>query len=447
MTSLFDRTIGRFRRALRREAGTSGALPAGLSPDLPDLPPIRDRIDRSLGHTNPVAARTSAAELGEIYLKLDDVGRSRFLQLLADDYTVDDEAVERAIAAYQSAASPAEMESTRLELRDALRPPAVRLLTLFNGLEQGTKFVVDLRADLRRIADKSPALMGLDRNIAHLLRGWFDIGFLELRAVDWNTSAAVLEKLIEYEAVHEITGWADLRNRMAEDRRNFAFFHPQMPDEPLIFVEGALVEGMADLLPILLDPDAPLTDPTVADTAIFYSISNCQAGLAGIPLGDFLIKRVVARLSQELPQLKRFATLSPISGFRSWLLARAAESSPAELEALGPLLRNPDEFATPAALEPYREELLRWCGRYLLYAKRPGGQVEDRVEHFHLSNGARVERVNWMANPSPSGMERAFGMMVNYRYDLSHIDSNHERYVAAGEVAHAASVSNLLKGS
>ncbi len=408
MTSLFDRTIGRFRRALRREAGTSGALPAGLSPDLPDLTPIRDRIDRRLRHTHPVAARTSAAELGEIYLKLDDVGRSRLLQLLADDYAVDDVA---------------------------------------NGLEQGTKFVVDLRADLRRISDKSPALLELDRNIAHLLHGWFDIGFLELRAIDWNTSAAVLEKLIEYEAVHEITGWADLRNRMAEDRRNFAFFHPQMPDEPLIFVEGALVEGMADLLPILLDPEVPLTDPTVADTAIFYSISNCQAGLAGIPLGDFLIKRVVARLSQELPQLKRFATLSPISGFRSWLLAHAAESSQAELEALGPLLGNPDEFATPAALEPYKEELLRWCGRYLLYAKRPGGQVEDRVEHFHLSNGARVERVNWMANPSPSGMERALGMMVNYRYDLNHIDSNHERYVAAGEVAHAASVSNLLKGS
>ncbi len=444
MTSIFDRTIGRFRRAFRRDAGTNGSLPAGLTPDLPDLEPIRDRIGRTLAQTNPVTARTHAAELGEIYLKLDEVGKSRFLQLLADDYAVDDPAVEDAIAAYQAATTAEDKESTRLELRHALRPPAVRLLTLFNGLEQGTKFVVDLRADLRRIPDRSPALVGLDRNIAHLLRGWFDIGFLELRAIDWKTSAAVLEKLIEYEAVHEIAGWTDLRNRMSEDRRNFAFFHPQMPDEPLIFVEGALVEGMADLLPILLDPDAPLTDPAAADTAIFYSISNCQAGLAGIPLGDFLIKRVVARLSQELPQLKRFATLSPIRGFRSWLLAQPADSDRADLEPLRPLLNDPDMFTTPASLEPYREDLLRCCAHYLLQAKRPDGQVEDRVEHFHLSNGARIERVNWMANPSASGMERAFGMMVNYRYDLDHIDSNHESYLGSGEVAHASCVSDLL---
>lgn len=444
MTSLFDRTIGRFRRAFRRDGGTDGSLPVGLAPDLPDLAPIRERIARSLAQTNPVTARTYAAELGEIYLKLDDVGKSRFLQLLADEYAVDDAAVENAMAAYQAAATAEDKESTRLELRHALRPPAARLLTLFNGLEQGTKFVVDLRADLRRIPDRSPALVGLDHNIAHLLRGWFDIGFLELRAIDWNTSAAILEKLIQYEAVHEITGWTDLRNRMSEDRRNFAFFHPQMPNEPLIFVEGALVKGMADLLPILLDPDAPLTDPTTADTAIFYSISNCQAGLAGVPLGDFLIKRVVARLSQELPQLERFATLSPISGFRSWLLTQPADPDRADLDPLRPLLKDPDQFATPAALEPYKEELLRWCARYLLDAKRPNGQVEDRVEHFHLSNGARIERVNWMANPSPSGMERAFGMMVNYRYDLRHIDSNHERYIGSGEVTHAAAVADLL---
>lgn len=442
MTSLFDRTISRFRRAFRRGAGINGALPAGLSADLSDLAPVRDRIERSLRQTNPVTARVHAAELGEIYLKLDDVGKSRFLELLAADFAVDDVAVTEAITAYQEAAGPEEKETTRLELRDALRPPAARLLTLFNGLEQGTKFVVDLRADLRQIPDRSPTLVGLDRNIAHLLRGWFDIGFLELRAIDWNTSAAVLEKLIEYEAVHEIAGWTDLRNRMSEDRRNFAFFHPQMPDEPLIFVEGALVEGMADLLPILLDPDAPLTDPTTADTAIFYSISNCQAGLAGIPLGDFLIKRVVARLSQELTQLERFATLSPISGFRSWLLAQPP--SAAGLEPLLPLLSNPDEFITPAALEPFKDELMRSCARYLLQAKRADGQVEERVAHFHLSNGARIERVNWMANPSPSGMERAFGMMVNYRYDLDHIDSNHERYISAGEVPHASCVSDLI---
>ena len=443
MTSLFDRTFERFRRAWRRRDEPPGELPPGVTADLESTDEVRRLIDASLRHTSAVAARATAAEVGEIYLQLDGIGRRRFLILLADDFRVEDDIVDGAIAEYGSADSDEQKEQARFRLQDALRPPSIDLLTLFNGLEQGTKFVVDLRADLLRIPERSASLEELDHHLARLLRGWFDIGFLEMRPIDWNTPAAILEKLIEYEAVHEIAGWVDLRNRLSEDRRMFGFFHPQMPDEPLIFVEVALVAGMASYLPVLLDPDAPLIDPLDADTAIFYSISNCQAGLRGISLGDFLIKRVVAHLSERLPHLKRFATLSPVSGFRAWLDAHAAVSSNPELERLRPLLRNPEAYASADSIEPFRDDLLKWCARYLLVATRRDGRVEDRVEHFHLSNGARLERINWLANPTPIGIDRSFGVMVNYRYDLDHISANHEAYAERRTVVHSREIADL----
>ncbi|MBT8207144.1 MAG: malonyl-CoA decarboxylase [Acidimicrobiia bacterium] len=444
MASLFDRTFERFRRALRLGGDDGEVLPAGFSPDLEDVSEIRALIDRSLSQTSAVAARATAAEIGQIYLALTEVGRTRFLTMLAEDYAVREADVAEAISRYQSASDASNREQARFDLQDTLRPPARDLLTLFNGLDIGTKFVVDLRADLRRIPERSSALRELDHHIARLLRNWFDIGFLEMRSIDWNTSAAILEKLIEYEAVHEIAGWRDLRNRLSEDRRMFGFFHPQMPDEPLIFVEVALLQGLADHLPTLLDPDAPLVDPLEADTAVFYSISNCQEGLARIPLGDFLIKRVVADLAEKLPHLDRFATLSPLPGFRDWLVAHAAESANPELDALRPILDEPEGVATAEQLEPHREELLRWCARYLLQAKRVDGRVEERVQHFHLTNGARLERVNWMANPTQTGIQRSFGIMVNYRYDLDYIDANHEAYANRREVVASPDVIGLL---
>jgi malonyl-CoA decarboxylase len=259
-----------------------------------------------------------------------------------------------------------------------------------------------------------------------------------------------------YEAVHEFRGWTDLKNRLDADRRCFAFFHPRMPDEPLIFVEVALVSGMAGDVHALLDEAAPIGDPQVADAAIFYSISNCQRGLAGISFGDFLIKRVVDALATELPRLKIFATLSPVPGFRAWLEAQGrAEPNelllPAERAAIEALEEGVPEADLLALLNRdgwqadqrvagvLRDPLIRLCARYLLRERAPSGRVLDPVAHFHLSNGAGVERLNWLGDVSPKGLQQSAGIMVNYLYRLADIETNHEAYRGEGRVAAASS--------
>ena len=265
-----------------------------------------------------------------------------------------------------------------------------------------------------------------------------------------------------YEAVHEIRSWTDLKNRLEADRRCFAFFHPRMPDEPLIFVEVALVAGMASDIDALLDEAAPVGDPQAADTAIFYSISNCQHGLAGISFGDFLIKRVVDALARDLPRLKVFATLSPVPGFRAWL-DRQTEAAPEGLllpaertaiEALGDgigerdlgaLLDRADRNAEPQLAAALREPLLRLCARYLLRERAPSGRALDPVAHFHLSNGARVEQLNWQADVSAKGLQQSAGIMVNYLYRLADIEANHEAYRGEGRVAASGSLRALAR--
>jgi malonyl-CoA decarboxylase len=293
------------------------------------------------------------------------------------------------------------------------------------------------------------------------LADWFDIGFLELKRITWDSPAALLEKLIAYEAVHEIRGWNDLKNRLEADRRCFAFFHPRMPDEPLIFVEVALVNGMAGNIHALLDESAPLGDPTAADAAIFYSISNCQRGLNGISFGDFLIKRVVDALTAELPRLKTFATLSPIPGFRAWLTkdrTRPDLLRPAEAKALAAvagngaaqpdlvqLLDRPGWQDDPVLMPAMRDPLSRLCAQYLLMEKGRGGRAADPVAHFHLTNGARVERLNWLGDTSDKGMQQSVGLMVNYLYRLDHIEANHEAYRGEGRVVASSSIRNLIR--
>ncbi len=464
--TVVDRTIGRLRSAWRdiaRQArGTGAAQPTRPELTTDDMERVRQQLRACLeARGGEVAARARAAELGRTYLGLNGDGRKRFLRLLADEFDVNREAIADAAKSFLEASAHREKEASEEALRRALEAPRLRLLTQFNALPEGVKFLVDMRAELMALARSDRSLAGLERDLRALLRSWFDIGFLELKRITWNSPAALLEKLTAYEAVHEIRSWADLKHRLEADRRCFAFFHPRMPEEPLIFVEVALVKGIAGDIQTLLDESAPVGDPLEADTAIFYSISNCQRGLAGISFGNFLIKRVADDLAAELPHLKTFATLSPIPGFRAWLDARLAKAEdglllPAEQEAvarvtegkeggLAALLADPAWCENAETADALRPPLMRLCARYLLTEKGSQGRALDLVEHFHLTNGARVERLNWLADQSPKGLQQSWGIMVNYLYRLAEVEDNHEAYTGEGKVAAASAVKTLAR--
>ncbi|HWE73310.1 MAG TPA: malonyl-CoA decarboxylase [Stellaceae bacterium] len=409
-----------------------------------------------------VSARARAAALGQSYLALAEEGRARFLRLLADEFDIDRVAV--AAAAQRMAHARTDDERRRIEraLRQALEAPRVKLLTQFNALPNGVKFLVDMRAELMKLARRDESLAGLEQDMRALLAGWFDEGFLEVKRITWDSPASLLEKLMVYEAVHEIRGWSDLKNRLEADRRCFAYFHPRMPDEPLIFVEVALVQGMADNVQSLLDETAPVGDPLDADTAIFYSISNCQRGLSGISFGDFLIKRVVDRLAAELLHLTRYATLSPMPGFRAWLEQRSTEEGeelltqverraiealplPPTDHLLTNLLARPDWYEDVAVSQAIKAPMLRLAARYIINEKTARGRALDGVAHFHLSNGARLERINWLGDLSAKGLQQSAGLMINYLYRLEDIEENHEAYTGEGRVTASQSVLRLLK--
>ena len=455
--------IQRLKGAWRDITGSKlGGVKADLS-TLSDLDHLREQMRSCLeARGGEVSARSRAATLGRTYLELDWKGRERFLKILAEDFDVDDEAVEQQLAAV-SEVKPHERSAAYSSLRRALEPGRTRLLTQFNGLPEGVKFLVDLRADLSRLTRKNTAFRALDSDLRQLLTSWFDVGFLELQRIKWDSPASLLEKLITYEAVHEIRSWDDLKNRLDSDRRCFAFFHPRMPDEPLIFVEVALVNGLAGNVQELLDEGAPVIDPNHTDTAIFYSISNAQKGLAGISFGGFLIKRVVDVLQSEFHGLKTFSTLSPIPGFRVWLdEALNSEESlimESDITALRDVSGLTAESGNPlqvilsaenwledetisAAVEPI---LMRLCTRYLLNEKELSGRAKDPVAHFHLTNGALVERLCWKGNTSEVGMSRSYGLMVNYLYKLDKIEENHESYTGEGKIKASSNFKRLLK--
>jgi malonyl-CoA decarboxylase len=433
-----------------------------LHPELTesDLVILREKINACLvGRGGEVSARSRAAELGRAYLILNNKGKRRFLELLAREFDVDHDAIKTTLVRHQQVEDPAELQKVIQQLRKLLEPPRTKLLRQFNELQEGVKFLVDLRADLIPWAKSEPMLQSLDQDVYRLLVSWFDIGFLDLRRITWNTPAAILEKMIEYEAVHAISSLKDLKNRLLDDRRCYAFFHPRMLDEPLIFVEVALVNGISENVLDLLDVEAPMGDPQKADTAIFYSISNCQAGLAGVSFGNFLIKRVVADLAAKLPNLKTFSTLSPIPGLLNWANSTtdSIELSEQETKALaiatgqkGPqallqdIILSPDEHPEINIKNELEDVLKHLCARYLLEAKR-GQQAYDRVAHFHLSNGAQIERINWAGDLSPAGVSQSAGIMVNYLYDLSRIEKNHELYTGQGEITASNAVRRLLK--
>ena len=469
-TGFLDRTLRNLRRAWRGIAGADyDADAASLRPDLPDddAERLREQMRACLeSRGGEVSARARAAALGHAFLALNATGRARFLKVLADDFEVDPDAVDAAVQALREAPEGESRRQAERELRRRLLAPRVHLLTQFNALPEGVKFLVDMRAELLGLVRRDPSLKPLDNDLKDLLRTWFDIGFLELRRITWDSaSGALLEKLVAYEAVHAIESWQDLKNRLDSDRRCFAFFHSRMPDEPLIFVEVALTNGMAGNIQDLLDEEAPVQNPTSADTAIFYSISTAQKGLAGIGFGSFLIKRVVDSLAGELKGLSTFATLSPIPGFMEWLQAGLDEGRPGLLTAadrralksatdgsrgskgaLKKLLSEASWHGDEGLRQALREPLMRLCSRYLIEERRPGGSTAlDAVAHFHLNNGAGMERLNWLADTSAKGIEQSAGMMMNYLYRLDKIEDNHEAYTSESAIAASSAVRNHLK--
>ncbi|MEK9661725.1 MAG: malonyl-CoA decarboxylase [Alphaproteobacteria bacterium] len=460
-----ERTRDILRRALANVVSVASRRHASLRPDLPDddLERLRAQIDECLEASGgEVLARANAANLGRTYLGLNTEGRKRFFSLLVNDYGVDKVGLGAAMAAVHDADDDNGNYSRAVaRLRETLVPPRLTLMRKFNSLESGIKFVIDMRADLLDLTRDNPEFRAFDREVRSLLHDWFDVGFLQLERISWAAPASLLEKLIAYEAVHEIRSWDDLKHRLESDRRCYAFFHPSMPDEPLIFVEVALVYGIADNILKLLDANGDRVEPDEANTAIFYSISNAQKGLAGVGFGDFLIKRVVDDLSRELPNIKTFSTLSPIPGFLRWLDERLADGADLltheEEDALDELVMPaPDQPLLSAALAlpdwPHNEALdaalkpilLRLAAGYLLYQRRDGSKALDPVAHFHLSNGARVERLNWHGDLSAKGLKQSAGMMVNYLYGLDRIEANHEAYVSGGDIPASSSVRNLV---
>jgi malonyl-CoA decarboxylase len=463
--SLFGRTVAQLRDvwrdlSLRAWPGGGGN---GFRPQLPDddAARLRRRIAECVASRGgEVSARARAAEIGRAYVSLAPEGRRRFLSILARDFAPDRAAVDAAIAEYRKAGDATALTAAEEELREALTAPRVRLLRQLTTLPDGFKFLVELRAELLTFLKDDPELRGLDRDLQDLFTALFDVGLLTLDRISWDSPAALLEKLIAYEAVHEIRSWSDLKNRLDSDRRCFAFFHPRMAGEPLIFVEVALVNGLAGEVQGLLDENAPRVEPAEADTAIFYSISNTQKGLRGISFGDFLIKKVVESLLRDLPNLKNFATLSPIPGFRRWLDAALA-AAPANDEAaprrrpagngdmspakLREALARPDWPGDTERAVALAEPMRRWCARYLCLEKSDGKAALDPVARFHLANGARLERLNWLADRSPKGMKDSYGMMVNYLYRLADIEANHDAYVGGGQVVTAPAIKALLK--
>ena len=364
------------------------------------------------------------------YSRLQGEALEHFLDLLAETFAPDERRIGGAIDAYR--AQPG--DATLAELQMAVESPRLELFRRLNVAPMATGALIDLRRKVRDTLKEHPDRSGIDRDLAHLFRSWFNRGFLVLRQIDWHSSAAVLEKLIAYEAVHQIRDWHDLRRRLQEDRRCYAFFHPALPDEPLIFVEVALTRGMTGRVQPLLDADAPVGDVRQANAAIFYSITNCQAGLHGISFGNSLIKQVVEDLGRDLPGIRIFASLSPMPGFCRWLKSESTSShlSP-DLRQYLQALETPDSAvaAVPSGLKP---EVLNLGARYLLFAKDQRRPV-DSVARFHLANGARAERLNWMADASDQGLRQSLGLMVNYRYIVADLERNHEAFIRDGKIA------------
>jgi malonyl-CoA decarboxylase len=396
-----------------------------------------------LTESGEVSGARVAAEVLGAYQQLSDEQVESFFDRLSQEFSVDPEAVRQAAAAYAHDASAANL----IALQEAVEPPRQELFRRCNMATGGTAILVDMRRRLLRTLDDHPHRIEIDADLTHLFRSWFNRGFLTLERIDWQTSAVVLERLIQYEAVHQIQGWRDLRRRLESDRRCYAFFHPALPQEPLIFIEVALTRAVTAQVQPLLDPDSPVDDPARATCAIFYSITNCQQGLRGVSFGNVLIKQVVDDLGREFPRVRTFATLSPIPGFRAWLMERSTTAPGSMSKALTTLVAKGDDVvagdiaAAPSAL---REEMMERCARYLV-STLDGVGAQDPVARFHLANGARLERLNWMGDSSPTGLRRSYGLTVNYVYRVADLERNHDAYANHFRVASSKAFQQLTR--
>jgi malonyl-CoA decarboxylase len=409
-----------------------------------DVPFLCHRLLSERGEASQTAI---AQEIITAYHAMKPEQRPAFFEILSREFSPDEAAVRLAAAEYERAPSSSSLEA----LSEAVEAPRQELFRRINTAPGGTETLVTLREHLLSVSSNGTKFDALDSDLRHLFRSWFNRGFLRLERISWQTSALVLEKLIRYESVHEINGWPDLRRRLEADRRCFAFFHPALADEPIIFVEVALSKGLTGDLAPLLDVDAPVLAPEKADTAIFYSINNCLQGLRNVPFGNFLIKQVVAELAVEFPNIRVYSTLSPLP-----LFSRALRDDENELgftpERLSRLLAEYSRDLTSAAgrrdpvdaffklLEhplTHRDVLAgpleRLALAYLTRAKRDA-KLYDPVATFHLSNGARLERINVFGNVRPYGMEASFGVTANYRYLPDELEENHERFVRGGQI-------------
>ena len=383
-----------------------------------------------------------ASQILDSYLALNDDERLGTLLLLDTAFAPDADTLSAAARSY--ADNPD--DQTYRALANAIEAPRQELFRRLNMAPGGTTAIVGMRQLVLARLREHPELKPFEHDLKHLLVSWFNRGFLQFEQIDWRTPAVILEKLIAYEAVHEIQGWDDLRRRLADDRRCFGFFHPALPDEPLIFVEVALTHGLAGEIHTLIDTAPDEQKKQQPDTAIFYSISNCQTGLAGISFGNFLIKQVADAVKKEFSGITQFATLSPIPGFRKWLDDVLVRDTPDWLsEDDIDLLNRSDWRDNELIRQQLKPALMNLCARYLIEEKRNGRPL-DPVARFHLGNGASVERLNWAADLSDKGIEQSTGMMVNYLYDSEQIVRNHEAYVRDGIVAASSAVTKLAKG-
>jgi malonyl-CoA decarboxylase len=397
-----------------------------------------------LSERGEVSGSRLAAEALDAYQSLDDRARRAFFESLIREFSPDPDEVGKAGDAYRSDPSPENLA----RLQKVVEPPRQELFRRLNLAPDGTRILVAMRGQVLEESDRTARLKPIAADLAHLFTSWFNRGFLVLRRIDWRTSAVVLEKLIQYEAVHQIHGWQDLRRRLEADRRCYAFFHPALPDEPIIFIEVALTRGLTDKVQALLELDSRVLDAESAEWAIFYSITNCQEGLRGVPFGSFLIKQVVEDVSRDLPRIKNFATLSPIPGFRKWLsekaLALEASSKFKPFAHAISALDSPRWIEDQAFCAEVQKYLLPLAAYYLLHAKQKLEPL-DPVARFHLKNGARLERINWLGDTSASGLQRSAGLTANYIYKLPDVERNHELYVREQKVRASRDIEALAK--